>query len=373
MLVSKQFHTLCKQNMSKICFLSTNVSKEHVHFPRKLFSGIQPTGDVHLGNYLGAIMEWVKLQNNNEDIMLSIVDLHALTLPQDPKELSRNILKMTATLVACGVNPNKSILFQQSQVPQHTELTWNLSCISTMARLAHLHQFKEKSSTLKDVPLGLYIYPVLQTADILLYKATHVPVGEDQLQHLALSQELARMFNRRYGVTFPQPHALVSDNGSSRIKSLRDPLKKMSKSDPDIKSRICLTDSADEIIKKIKKSVTDTTSKITFDPDNRPGVSNLVRIHSILSKKSVEEITKEVEELDTLKYKYLVADCVIDYLSPISKKISELINDQTYLESILEENATKAKEIAECTMQEVRYKLGIRFSNLNIQNVELLL
>ncbi|KAF5269312.1 hypothetical protein FQR65_LT02613 [Abscondita terminalis] len=301
MLISRFSRIFQCTTSPQVRFLSSK-SLEDGRFPRKLFSGIQPTGDVHLGNYLGAIMQWVDLQNNNEDITLSIVDLHALTMSQDPKELSKSILKMTATLLACGLDSDKSILFQQSQVAQHTELAWYLSCISTMARLAHLHQFKEKSATLKEVPLGLYVYPVLQTADILLYKATHVPVGDDQLQHLALSQELTRMFNRRFGVTFPSPHALVTDNGSSKIKSLRDPLKKMSKSDSDPKSRICLTDNADDIMKKIKKSVTDCTSKITFDPENRPGVSNLIRIHSALTGKGVEDIEKDAEGLDTLKY-----------------------------------------------------------------------
>ncbi|KAK5645898.1 hypothetical protein RI129_004362 [Pyrocoelia pectoralis] len=328
-------------------------------FPRKLFSGIQPTGDVHLGNYLGAVKQWVDLQDN-EHLILSVVDLHALTLPQDPKELSENILKMTATLLACGIDISKSILFQQSQVYQHTELAWNLSCICTMARLSHLPQFKEKSAALKDVPLGLYIYPVLQAADILLYKATHVPVGDDQLQHLELSQDLARMFNRRYGTTFPLPHALVSGEGTAKIKSLRNPLKKMSKSDPDAKNRICLTDTPDEIVKKIRKSVTDFTSKITFEPEERPGVSNLVMIHSSLSGKTTEDIVKEVEGLDTLQYKSLVADCIIAFTSPISQRIKELMEDPDYLRNILAVGTEKATEIAAGTMEEVKSKLGIR-------------
>jgi tryptophanyl-tRNA synthetase len=179
-------------------------------FPRRIFSGIQPTGQIHLGNYLGAVSQWVKLQQNNEDMILSIVDLHSMTLPHDPKTLPNSILEMTATLLACGIDPTKVILFQQSMVPAHTHLSWCLGCISTMARLAHLPTFKEKSANLRDVPLGLYIYPVLQAADILAYKATHVPVGEDQTQNIELTQDLARMFNNRFGETFPIPHCIYT-------------------------------------------------------------------------------------------------------------------------------------------------------------------
>ncbi|KAB0798690.1 hypothetical protein PPYR_09683 [Photinus pyralis] len=345
------------RKLKSIRMMSTKLKKSDPSFPTKYFSGIQPTGDIHLGNYLGAIKQWVDLQNK-EDLILSVVDLHAITLPQDPKELYQNILRMTATLLACGVDTSKLILFQQSQVYQHTELAWIFSCICTMARLAHLPQFKEKSATLKDVPLGLYIYPVLQAADIMLYKATHVPVGDDQLQHLELSQDLARMFNRRYGLTFPSPHAIVT--GTSKIKSLRNPSKKMSKSDPDAKSRICLTDSADEIARKIRKSVTDCTSAITFDPDERPGVSNLVMMHSSLSGKTVEVILKEVEGMDTLQYKSLVADCVISFISPISQRIKELMEEPQYLRNVLDVGTSRAMEIASCTMEEVRGKMGIQ-------------
>ncbi|XP_017768039.1 PREDICTED: tryptophan--tRNA ligase, mitochondrial [Nicrophorus vespilloides] len=328
-------------------------------YPRKVFSGIQPTGAVHLGNYLGAIKQWTKLQDDNEDMTLSVVDLHSITLPQNPKTLSKNILEMTSTLLACGIDPDKTILFQQSAVQEHTELCWQLGCISTMARLAHLPQYKEKSENLKDIPLGLFVYPVLQAADILIYKATHVPVGEDQLQHLQLSQDLARMFNNRFGETFPIPHSIISNAGNARLKSLRDPLKKMSKSDADPKSRICLLDSTDEIVNKIKKAVTDFTSEVSYDPENRPGVSNLITIHSILSGKSVEQILNESRGLDTGKYKLSVAEDVSAYIKPIREQIENYMRDPQYIVEVLKGGADRARETASRTASEVRRKLGM--------------
>lgn len=179
-------------------------------WPRKIFSGVQPTGSLHIGNYLGAVKRWVELQNSGEDVTYCIVDLHSITLPQEPELLRLNSLRMAATLLACGIDPTKATLFVQSGVPQHAELSWILGCMTTMARLTHLPQYKEKSAKLKEIPLGLYIYPVLQAADIMLYKATHVPVGEDQVQHLQLAQSLARAFNNRFGSTFPFCEAITS-------------------------------------------------------------------------------------------------------------------------------------------------------------------
>ncbi|KAK9888837.1 hypothetical protein WA026_001062 [Henosepilachna vigintioctopunctata] len=267
----------------------------------RIFSGIQPTGIIHLGNYLGAISQWKKRQDENENVILEIADLHSITLPQNPETLRQSILQMLATLLACGISPEKVLLFQQSMVSTHAELSWILGCVCTMPRLAHLPTFKEKSASLKDVPLGLYIYPILQAADILSYKATHVPVGEDQSQHIQLTQELAKMFNKRYGYCFPIPHAIVTDNVYARLKSLRDPAKKMSKSDPDPKSRISLLDKPEEVIIKIKKAVTDFTSEISYDPEHRPGVSNLLSIHSFMSSKSIDVICKEVQGLNTVR------------------------------------------------------------------------
>lgn len=328
-------------------------------YPRKIFSGIQPTGTMHLGNYLGAVRQWTKLQENNEDITLCIVDLHSITLPQDPQRLSKNVLEMTATLLACGIDVDKTILFQQSTVPQHVELCWQLGCISTMARLAHLPQYKEKSANLKDVPLGLFIYPVLQAADILLHKATHVPVGEDQVQHLYLAQELARMFNTRFGHTFPTPHAILLDAGSARVKSLRDPSKKMSKSDTDTKSCIYLTDSNDQIRNKFKKAVTDFTSTVSYNIEERLGVSNLINIHSAVTGKSAEDICEEVTHLNTGQYKLLVADVVMEHIAPIREKLEALLSEKQYLLEILNTGQMKASEIASKTIDETKTKLGL--------------
>ncbi|XP_065164976.1 tryptophan--tRNA ligase, mitochondrial [Atheta coriaria] len=351
------------KNKSKILLnnlrtYSNNASTTKKIYPQRIFSGIQPTGSVHIGNYLGAITNWLKYQNQGDDIMLSVVDLHSITLPQNPKDLSKNILTMTATLLACGIDPEKSILFQQSHVPQHTELCWQLGCICTMARLAHLPQYKEKSENLKDIPLGLFVYPVLQAADILLYKSTHVPVGEDQIQQIQLAQELARMFNNHFGETFPIPHSIVSSSLNSRLKSLRNPDKKMSKSEPDAKSRITLLDTDDEIRNKFKKAVTDFTSTISYDPEKRPGVSNLVAIHSELTGKSIEEIVADAKHLDTLGYKLLVGEEVAARIRPIREKIIDYSSDPLYIMDVLKTGAEKASEIAERTAKEVRRKMG---------------
>ncbi|XP_067203042.1 uncharacterized protein TrpRS-m isoform X2 [Linepithema humile] len=326
-------------------------------YPKRIFSGIQPTGSVHLGNYFGAIQRWVELQNSGEEVLCSIVDLHSITLPQDPKKLRENTLLMTATLVACGVDFKRSILFQQSKVPMHAELCWILGTITTMARLAHLPQFKEKSEFLKNVPLGLYIYPVLQAADILLYKATHVPVGQDQVQHVQLAQDLAQIFNKKFGQTFPIPHTLIGDGPSQRIKSLREPVKKMSKSHSDPKSRISLLDEPDVLLEKVKKAVTDFTSEVTYESDNRPGVSNLINIHSLFTGKTPEEICKEAVGLNTGQYKLVVADVVIEKITPIRKDILELIKEPSYLDEILKEGAERATEFATDCWVEVTDKV----------------
>nr|XP_022903982.1 tryptophan--tRNA ligase, mitochondrial [Onthophagus taurus] len=335
--------------------------------PKRIFSGIQPTGTIHLGNYLGAIRQWVRLQEEDNGIILSIVDLHSMTLRHDPKVLSENILKMTATLLAVGLDPKKVIIFQQSSVPQHTELFWYLSCISTMARLAHLPQYKEKSAQLKDIPLGLFVYPVLQAADILAYRATHVPVGEDQLQHLQLSQELTKMFNNRFKTKFPIPHAVITEN--AKIKSLRNPEKKMSKSDPDTKGCIYITDSEEEITKKIKKAITDFISEVEYKPETRPGVSNLVLMHSAVTGKPIETIINDAKGLSTAEYKHIVASEVNDHLSPIREKYYEYLDNPQHLLDVLESGRSIVTPIAEETLRDVRKALGVGF---NVNNKQML-
>ncbi|XP_018394277.1 PREDICTED: tryptophan--tRNA ligase, mitochondrial [Cyphomyrmex costatus] len=337
-----------------------------IEYPKRIFSGIQPTGSVHLGNYFGAIRRWVELQNSGEAVLCCIADLHSITLPQNPQKLRENTLLMTATLIACGVDYKRSILFQQSTVSMHTELCWILSSITTMARLAHLPQFKEKSESLKNVPLGLYIYPILQAADILLYKATHVPVGQDQSQHIQLAQDLVQIFNRQFGQTFPVPHTLISDGPSQRIKSLRDPMKKMSKSHTDSKSRLNLLDEPDILLNKVKKALTDFTSEVTYDSEKRPGITNLINIHSLFTGKTPEEICEETVGLNTGQYKLKVADVVIEKLSPIRKDILRLTREPAYLDEILKEGTERAMELATSCWTEVTEKV---FGN-DIQDVK---
>ncbi|KAL2719632.1 hypothetical protein V1478_011094 [Vespula squamosa] len=327
-------------------------------YSRRIFSGIQPTGNVHLGNYLGAIQKWVELQNSEKIVIWSIADMHSITLPHNPVTLKDNIFKITATLLACGIDPQKSILFQQSNVSMHAELCWILGCITTMARLGHLPQFKEKSENLKNIPLGLYIYPILQAADILLYRATDVPVGQDQAQHIQLAQDLANSFNKRYGDTFPIPRTLICDDASRRIRSLRDPLKKMSKSDKDLKSRLDLTDKPEVVLEKVKKAVTDFTSEVNYEPETRPGVSNLIAIHSLLTGKSPEEICKDAQGLDTGKYKLVLADVIIQKLRPIQEEIFRLLNEQLYLDEVLKIGSQKAIELAFDCYSDVKNKIG---------------
>ncbi|XP_015603926.1 tryptophan--tRNA ligase, mitochondrial isoform X2 [Cephus cinctus] len=368
---SNRIYGICRIHGEYGKLLKQNYSSKNITYPERIFSGIQPTGNMHLGNYLGAIQKWIELQNSGKNVIWSIVDLHSITLPQDSIELRQNILKMTATLLACGIDPEKSILFQQSTVSMHAELSWILGCNTTMPRLGQLPQFKEKSEKVKEVPLGLYIYPVLQAADILLYKATHVPVGQDQVQHLQLAQHLAHTFNRKFKETFPIPRALVNQDTSSRLKSLRDPTKKMSKSSNDPKSRLELTDEPRVLLNKIKKAVTDFTSTVTFEPETRPGVSNLIAIHSLLSGKSPEEICKEAENVDTGEYKFVVADVVIEKLTPIRERINQLIKEPQYLEKVLSDGAERATSIAVNTWLEVRNKVGLGNNALVTNMLEL--
>lgn len=353
-MISRQlFKVPCKEIVRKF---SDSTNKQAL---KNVFSGIQPTGNIHLGNYFGAVKRWVELQNSDFNVTYCIVDLHSITLHQKPAELKENILKICATLLACGIDPNKSTLFLQSAVKEHTELGWILSCITTMARLTHLPQYKEKSAKLKEIPLGLYLYPVLQAADIMLHRANWVPVGEDQIQHIQLAQHLTKNFNNRFGYMFPTCQPMISEDLSCRIKSLRDTTKKMSKSDPDTKSCVMLTDSPEVITSKVKKSITDFTSAVTYEPESRPGVANLLTIHSLASNKSIEQICEEVRHLDTGKYKLIVADAIIEHFNPIRLKIDEYLKNPDYLWSVLEMGNERAREVAVRTMDEVKARVGL--------------
>ncbi|XP_024083006.1 tryptophan--tRNA ligase, mitochondrial isoform X2 [Cimex lectularius] len=351
----KKFRIFLRKNST----LSSNNKGFNGQWPRRVLSGVQPTGAIHIGNYFGAVEKWIKMQDD-EDVILGIVDLHSITLPQDPTKLKSSIREMTAALLACGVDPKKCIIFQQSKVPQHAMLGWVLGTLTTMTRLYHFPQYKEKSSVLKDVPLGLFTYPVLQAADILLYKATHVPVGEDQVQHLNLAQHLVHTFNNKFGVTFPQPVCIVDDKyGSGRIRSLKEPDKKMSKSHVSTRSRIELTDSAEEIVRKVKRAVTDFTSEVTYDPIGRPGVANLIDIHCLATGKTREEVCNDSKGIDTGKYKSIVADALVSKFMPIRGEIFRILDSPDYIQNILEKGSESAREIAESTWNEVVQKVGL--------------
>ena len=324
-----------------------------------VFSGIQPTGVMHLGNYFGAVKQWVTLQDSH-DCLFSLADLHAISLPVQPVVLKESILTMTACLLGCGIEPDKCILLQQSRNPFHGQLSWILSTMTTMKELSGLPQFQNKSLGLKEIPVALFAYPVLQAADILLYKSNLVPVGDDNLQQINLCQHLAEQFNNRFNVqVFPRPSSLVI-NSCSRIKSLRHPEKKMSKSDGDEKSRIEILDSPEDIVAKVKKAVTDCTSAVTFDPEKRPGVANLLVLDSLVSGKNIEKIVEESSRLDTSQYKTQVADRIIAFLNPIRSKTFEFRKNPSFLNRILSEGKDKALERAEKTMKEVYELIGFR-------------
>ncbi|XP_032069340.1 tryptophan--tRNA ligase, mitochondrial [Thamnophis elegans] len=325
---------------------------------KRIFSGIQPTGIPHLGNYFGVITSWVKLQEECSSVLYSIVDLHSLTIPREPAVLRESILDITAVLLACGINPQRCFLFQQSQVPEHSQLSWVLGCLIGIPRLEHFPQWKlKKASQTSGGTVGLFTYPVLQAADILLYKSTHVPVGEDQILHLELTQDTARHFNKKYGEFFPVPKALLTS--SKKVKSLRDPTSKMSKSDPHKLATVCITDSPEEIKLKFRKAVTDFTSEVTYDPEHRLGVSNLVAIHSAATGLSTEEVVQQSIGLDTAHYKAMVAEAVIEKLAPVRNEFKRLKEDKSYLEEVLSSGAERARELAAPVYWEVKRLVGL--------------
>ena len=325
-----------------------------------VFSGVQPTGNLHLGNYLGALKNFVSLQEQIECIYC-VVDLHAITTFQDPKELRNNILETTAGFLATGLDSKKSIIFNQSSVSGHAELAWILNCVSRIGWLNRMTQFKDKAGKDKEkASVGLYIYPNLMAADILLYKATHVPVGADQKKHLELCRDVAQKFNKDFKKDiFPLPEPLIQKN-ISRVMSLRDGTKKMSKSDESEYSRINLKDSADDIIKKIKKAKSDSSS-IPDDLknlENKPEALNLINIYSDLTDNSLEQ---SLNELKGKEYSYLknkLSEVLVETICPVGKKMRELLNDKGYLEKVLKEGTEKARNIAEYNLKEIRNAVG---------------
>ena len=325
-----------------------------------VFSGVQPTGNLHLGNYLGALKNFVALQNQTECIYC-VVDLHAITVFQDPKELKNNILETTAGFLATGLDNKKSIIFNQSSVSGHAELAWIFNCVARVGWLNRMTQFKDKAGKDKEkASVGLYIYPNLMAADILLYKATHVPVGADQKQHLELCRDIAQKFNNDFKKTiFPVPEPLIQKN-ISRVMSLRDGTKKMSKSDESDYSRINLKDSADEIIKKIKKAKSDSFSipDNLKDLEKKPEALNLINIYSDLSKMSLDQALNEVKGKDYSYLKNKLSEVLVEVICPIGKEIKNLLGDKNYLEKVLREGTEKARHSAEHNLKEIRNVVG---------------
>ena len=328
---------------------------------KKIFSGVQPTGNLHLGNYLGAIKNFVELNNDNENkCIFCVVDLHAITVKQDSEELKKNIRETAATFIACGINPDKSVIFNQSKVHAHAEGSW-IRCMAPMGWLNRMTQFKEKLAKTKKRFAGLYIYPVLMASDILLYDTTHVPVGEDQKQHLELTRDIAQKFNKDFNcedfLKIPEP--MIKKN-FSRIMSLKDGLNKMSKSDPSDLSRINLTDTKDEMINKIKKAKTDSLPIPIEEQqlNTRAEARNLLGIYSSISNQT---LNKTLEEFGGKNFSYLksqLSEILSNKISPISIEIKKLINDQQYLDNILSEGAEKAEEIAGKKIREMKKILG---------------
>jgi len=330
---------------------------------KKIFSGVQPSGNLHLGNYIGAIKNFVDLQNQKgNQCVYCVVDLHAITLRQDPKILKENIRETTAAFLASGIDPKKSIIFNQSLVPAHAEGSWILGCVARMGWLNRMTQFKEKAGKDKEkASIGLYIYPILMTADILLYDATHVPVGEDQKQHLELSRDIAQKFNTDFKVpNFLQvPEPLIQKN-FSRIMSLKDGTKKMSKSDPSDQSRINLTDTKEQILNKIKKAKTDTSpmpNEIS-ELKKRPEVENLLGIYSSLNNQNTEKSINEFCGKNFSEFKAKLADLVAEKISPISKEIVKLLENKDYIDKILREGAEKADKQASQKIREIKKIIG---------------
>ena len=326
----------------------------------RIVSGIQPTGSIHLGNYLGAIKQWISLQEKNECVFF-IADLHALTVPYEPSEMQKKIYEKVVAYLAAGLDPNKAIIFKQSDIKEHTELAWLLNTICPIGELERMTQYKDKSKKYKEnINAGLLTYPVLMASDILLYKAQAVPTGKDQEQHVELTRTLARKFNQKFSSKegfFPEPESIMPEYGA-KIMSLTDPKKKMSKSD-EPKSYISLFDEPDIITKKIMSAETDSGKEVHYNITKKPGISNLLTIYSLLTDKNIPEIEKEFKGKGYGDFKKSLAKVVVDYLEPFRRKKIEFETRESYVKEILEKGALRANSIAQTTMQEVRNKMGL--------------
>ncbi len=323
----------------------------------RVLSGIQPTGEMHIGNYLGAIKQWLELQEKNECVFF-IADLHSLTVPYDSKTLQKNILETTISYIAAGLNPEKNIIFVQSQVKEHTELCWLLNTVCPVGELQRMIQYKEKAKKFKkSINVGLLDYPVLMTADILLYKTEGVPVGKDQVQHVELTRTIARKFNQKFGKIFIEPKPLLPKIGA-KIMSLTEPKKKMSTTDSP-QSYISLFDTPTTIRKKIMAAVTDPGKNIKYDPSKKPGISNLLTIYALFGGKPIREIEKEFKNKGYADFKKSLAKLLVNFLEPFRRKKKELLTREVYVKEILNQGARKAGIIAQSTMEDVRKRMGL--------------
>jgi tryptophanyl-tRNA synthetase len=325
-----------------------------------VFSGIQPTGRLTIGNYLGAIKKWVQLQDEYANCIYCIVDLHAITVPQDPKELKEACISNLAMYIASGIDPDKSIIFTQSAVGYHAELGWILGCSTPLGWLNRMTQFKDKAGKHKEqASLGLYGYPTLMAADILLYDTTHVPVGDDQTQHLELARDIAGAFNRQYNVEFFKEPETVYSNVATRVMSLRDGTKKMSKSDESDNSRINMTDSVDVIAQKIKKAKTDAGEKVTYEPETRPEVANLINIYAAFAEISTEEVLNKISGYNNSQLKDELTEVVVQAMSPIHKEYKTIYDNKDLVHKIAIQGAEKANSIAEKRMKKIKEIVGL--------------
>jgi tryptophanyl-tRNA synthetase len=322
---------------------------------KRVFSGMQPTGGgAHLGNMIGAFSNWVAMQDEYETIYC-VVDLHAMSAPYEPRELSESRIRLAKMIIAAGVDPKRSLLYYQSEVPQHAELYWILGTLAGVGQLQRMTQFKEKSDR-SGQGLGLLAYPVLQAADILIHKAHAVPVGDDQTQHLELTRDITERFNHRYGEIFPVPERITPEIGA-RVMSLQEPASKMSKSDTNSKATVFLTDTTDVIVKKIKSAVTDTGSEVVFDRDTKPGVSNLIEIFSYFTGRSIDDVVAEYGSGGYGTFKTAVAEAVADGIKPIREAYEGMSDAE--VSAVMTDSAERAKVSADQTMEVVREAVGL--------------
>ena len=323
---------------------------------KTVFSGVQPSGNLTIGNYLGAIKNWKQFEDDYNSLYC-VVDLHAITVRQEPAELRRRTLETLAVFMACGMDVSKNTLFVQSHVSAHAELAWVLNCYSMFGELSRMTQFKDKSQKhANNINAGLFTYPVLMAADILLYQTDIVPVGVDQKQHVELARDIAQRFNQTYSDTFIVPEPYIASSGT-KIMSLADPTKKMSKSDENANATVRILDSKDDIIRKFKRAVTDSGSEVRFSED-KPGICNLMTIYSCFSGKSIEDIEKEFEGRGYGDFKLAVGEMCADSLSPIRDEFAHLLSDKAYLENVAKEGAQKASYLAQKTLSKVYRKVG---------------